>query len=72
MPQSLCAAPIDRNGQVRCLRRDRDRGKGSTDALAAIVAVVLGIDAYDVRCVTGDTGLTPVEPRVVFQPRHRG
>jgi len=29
--------------------------------LAAIVAEVLGIDAFDVRCVTGDTGITPID-----------
>jgi CO/xanthine dehydrogenase Mo-binding subunit len=29
--------------------------------LAAIVAEVLGIDPYDVRCVTGDTGMTPID-----------
>jgi CO/xanthine dehydrogenase Mo-binding subunit len=29
--------------------------------LAALVAEVLGIDPYDVRLVTGDTGLTPVD-----------
>jgi len=36
-------------------------GQGSDDVLAAIVAEVLGIDAYDVRVVTGDTGITPVD-----------
>jgi len=61
MPQSGVQLLIDRSGQVTVfLRRDRDRA-GSDDVLAAIVAEVLGIDAYDVRCVTGDTGLTPVD-----------
>jgi 4-hydroxybenzoyl-CoA reductase subunit alpha len=36
-------------------------GQGSDDVLAAIVAEVLGIDAFDVRLVTGDTGTTPVD-----------
>jgi CO/xanthine dehydrogenase Mo-binding subunit len=36
-------------------------GQGSDDVLAAIIAEVLGIDPFDVRCVTGDTGMTPVD-----------
>jgi CO/xanthine dehydrogenase Mo-binding subunit len=36
-------------------------GQGSEDVLAAIVAEVLGIDPFEVRCVTGDTGTTPVD-----------
>ena len=36
-------------------------GQGSDDVLAAIVAEVLGIGAEDVRLVTGDTDLTPVD-----------
>ena len=31
------------------------------DVLVAIVAEVLGVDPFDVRCVTGDTGMTPVD-----------
>jgi len=36
-------------------------GQGSDDVLAAIVAEVLGIDPFDIRCITGDTGITPVD-----------
>jgi 4-hydroxybenzoyl-CoA reductase subunit alpha len=36
-------------------------GQGSDDVLAAIVAEVLGVDPFDVRVVTGDTGITPVD-----------
>jgi 4-hydroxybenzoyl-CoA reductase subunit alpha len=36
-------------------------GQGSDDVLAAIVAEVLGIDPFTIRCITGDTGITPVD-----------
>ena len=36
-------------------------GQGSDDVLVATVAEVLGIDPFDVRAVTGDTDLTPVD-----------
>ena len=36
-------------------------GQGSDDVLVAIVAEVLGIDPFDIRAVTGDTDLTPVD-----------
>ena len=36
-------------------------GQGSDDVLVAMVAEVLGIDPFDVRAVTGDTDLTPVD-----------
>src|SRR5207248_9887544 len=36
-------------------------GQGSDDVLAGCVAEVLGIDPIDIRAVTGDTDLTPVD-----------
>jgi len=36
-------------------------GQGSDDVLVAAVSEVLGIDPFDVRAVTGDTDLTPVD-----------
>jgi 4-hydroxybenzoyl-CoA reductase subunit alpha len=36
-------------------------GQGSDDVLAGLVAEVLGIEPRDVRVVTGDTDLTPVD-----------
>jgi CO/xanthine dehydrogenase Mo-binding subunit len=36
-------------------------GQGSDDVLAALVAEALGIDPSWIRCVTGDTGLTPID-----------
>jgi len=61
MPQSGVQLLVDRSGQVTVFCGSTEIGQGSDDVLAAIVAEVLGIDAYDVRCVTGDTGLTPVD-----------
>ncbi|HKC45368.1 MAG TPA: molybdopterin cofactor-binding domain-containing protein, partial [Burkholderiales bacterium] len=61
MPQSGVQLLADRSGQVTVFCGATEIGQGSDDVLAAIVAEVLGIDAYDVRCVTGDTGLTPVD-----------
>jgi 4-hydroxybenzoyl-CoA reductase alpha subunit len=61
MPQSGVQLLLDRSGQVTVFCGATEIGQGSDDVLAAIVAEVLGIDAYEVRLVTGDTGLTPVD-----------
>jgi CO/xanthine dehydrogenase Mo-binding subunit len=61
MPQSGVQLLVDRSGQVTVFCGSTEIGQGSDDVLAAIVAEVLGIDAYDVRCITGDTALTPVD-----------
>ena len=61
MPQSGVQLLLDRSGQVTVFCGATEIGQGSDDVLAAIVAEVLGIDPYEVRCVTGDTGLTPVD-----------
>ncbi|HEY7674997.1 MAG TPA: xanthine dehydrogenase family protein molybdopterin-binding subunit [Burkholderiales bacterium] len=61
MPQSGVQLLLDRSGQVTVFCGSTEIGQGSDDVLAAIVAEVLGIDTYDVRCITGDTALTPVD-----------
>ena len=61
MPQSGVQLLVDRSGQVTAFCGATEVGQGSDDVLAAIVAEVLGIDPFDVRCVTGDTGMTPVD-----------
>ncbi len=61
MPQSGVQLLLDRSGQVTVFCGATEIGQGSDDVLAAIVAEVLGIDAFEVRLVTGDTGLTPVD-----------
>ena len=61
MPQSGVQLLLDRSGQVTVFCGATEIGQGSDDVLAAIVAEVLGIDPFEVRCITGDTGITPVD-----------
>jgi 4-hydroxybenzoyl-CoA reductase subunit alpha len=61
MPQSGVQLLVDRSGQVTAFCGATEIGQGSDDVLAAIIAEVLGIDPFDIRCVTGDTGMTPVD-----------
>ena len=61
MPHSGVQLLLDRSGQVTVFCGATEIGQGSDDVLAAIVAEVFGIDAFDVRCITGDTGTTPVD-----------
>jgi 4-hydroxybenzoyl-CoA reductase alpha subunit len=61
MPQTGVQILLDRSGQVTVFCGATEIGQGSDDVLAAIVAEVLGIDPFDVRCVTGDTGITPID-----------
>jgi 4-hydroxybenzoyl-CoA reductase subunit alpha len=52
---------LDRSGGVTAFCGATEIGQGSDDVLVACVAEVLGIDPFDVRAVTGDTDLTPVD-----------
>jgi 4-hydroxybenzoyl-CoA reductase alpha subunit len=61
MPHSGVQLLADRSGQVTVLCGATEIGQGSDDVLAAIVAEVLGIGTSEVRCLTGDTGLTPID-----------
>ncbi len=61
MPHSGVQLQLDRSGRVTVFCGATEIGQGSDDVLAAIVAEVLGLDAQDVRLVTGDTDLTPVD-----------
>ncbi len=61
MPQCGVQLLLDRCGQVTVFCGATEIGQGSDDVLAAIVAEVLGIDPFEIRCVTGDTGITPVD-----------
>ena len=61
MPHSGVQLLLDRSGQVTVLCGATEIGQGSDDVLAAIVAEVLGINTHDIRCLTGDTGLTPID-----------
>ncbi len=61
MPHSGVQLRLDRSGEVTVFCGATEIGQGSDDVLVALVAEVLGIRPVDVRCVTGDTGLTPVD-----------
>jgi 4-hydroxybenzoyl-CoA reductase subunit alpha len=61
MPHSGVQLQLDRSGGVTVFCGCTEIGQGSDDVLVAMVAEVLGIDPFDIRCVTGDTDLTPVD-----------
>ena len=61
MPHSGVQVLLDRSGQVTVFCGATEIGQGSDDVLAAMVSEVLGVEPADVRCITGDTGITPVD-----------
>jgi 4-hydroxybenzoyl-CoA reductase subunit alpha len=61
MPHSGVQIKVDRGGGVAVFCGSTDIGQGSDSVLAYIVAEELGIEPADVRVVTADTDLTPVD-----------
>jgi 4-hydroxybenzoyl-CoA reductase subunit alpha len=61
MPHSGVQLRLDRQGGVCVMCGSTDIGQGSDSILAYVVAEVLGIDPFDIRVVTADTDLTPVD-----------
>ena len=61
MPHSGVQLKLDRSGGVTAFCGATEIGQGSDDVLVGCVAEVLGIDPFDVRPVTGDTDLGPVD-----------
>jgi 4-hydroxybenzoyl-CoA reductase alpha subunit len=61
MPHSGVQLKLDRSGGVAVFCGATEIGQGSDDVLVACIAEVLGIDPFDIRAVTGDTDLTPVD-----------
>jgi 4-hydroxybenzoyl-CoA reductase alpha subunit len=61
MPQSGVQIKVDRGGGVTIFCGSTDIGQGSDSILAYIVAEELGIRPEDVRVITADTDLTPVD-----------
>src|SRR6185436_14312405 len=61
MPHSGVQLKLDRSGGVAVFCGATEIGQGSDDVLVLCIAEVLGIDPLDVRAVTGDTDLTPVD-----------
>ena len=61
MPHSGVQLLLDRSGGVTAFCGASEVGQGSDNVLAVCVAEVLGIDILDVKVVTGDTSLGPVD-----------
>jgi CO/xanthine dehydrogenase Mo-binding subunit len=61
MPHSAVQLKCDRGGGVTVFCGSTDIGQGSDSILAYIVAEVLGIEPIDIRVVTADTDLTPID-----------
>jgi 4-hydroxybenzoyl-CoA reductase alpha subunit len=61
MPHSGVQLRLDRSGGVAAFCGSTDIGQGSDSVLAYCVAEVLGIEPVDIRVVTGDTDITPVD-----------
>ncbi len=61
MPHSGVQLRLDRQGGVCVMCGSIDIGQGSDSILAYLVAEVLGIDPLDIRVLTADTDLTPVD-----------
>jgi len=61
LPHSGVQLRLDRSGGVTAFCGATEIGQGSDDMLALCVAEVLGIDPFDIRVVTGDTDLGPVD-----------
>ena len=61
MPQSGVQLKCDRSGGVTVFCGSTDIGQGSDSVLAYVVAEVLGVDPFEIRVVTADTDLTPVD-----------
>lgn len=61
LPHSGVQLKLDRSGLVTLFCGATEVGQGSDDVLAGIVAEVLGIDPFEIKLVTADTDLTPVD-----------
>ena len=61
LPHSGVQLKLDRGGGVTAFCGSTDIGQGSDSVLAYVVAEELGVEVGDVRVVTADTDLTPVD-----------
>lgn len=61
MPHSAVQLKLDRSGLVTAFCGATEIGQGSDDVLAVVIAEVLGLEPEEIRCITGDTDLTPVD-----------
>ena len=61
MPQAAVQITLDRSGRARVFSGASDIGQGSNTMLAVIVSEELGIPVEDVRVLSADTDLCPVD-----------
>jgi 4-hydroxybenzoyl-CoA reductase subunit alpha len=61
MPHSGAQIKCDRGGGVTIFCGSTDIGQGSESVLAYVTAEILGIEPADIKVVTADTDLTPVD-----------
>jgi 4-hydroxybenzoyl-CoA reductase alpha subunit len=61
LPQSSVQLRADRSGKITVFAGTNDIGQGSDSMLAAIVAEETGVPLDDIRVVSADTDLTPVD-----------
>jgi len=61
LPHSGVQLKLDRSGLVTLFCGATEIGQGSDDVLAGIAAEILGIEPDDIKLITGDTDLTPVD-----------
>jgi 4-hydroxybenzoyl-CoA reductase alpha subunit len=61
LPHSGVQLKLDRGGGVTAFCGSTDIGQGSDSVLAYVIAEELGVEVSDVRVVTADTDLTPVD-----------
>jgi 4-hydroxybenzoyl-CoA reductase subunit alpha len=61
MPQAAVQVTLDRSGRARVFSGANDIGQGSNTMLAVIVAEELGLELADVRVLSADSDLCPVD-----------
>ena len=61
MPQAAVQICLDRSGRARIFSGANDIGQGSNTMLAVIVAEELGLPLEDIRVLSADTDLCPVD-----------
>ncbi|MDP7039399.1 MAG: molybdopterin-dependent oxidoreductase [Myxococcota bacterium] len=61
LPQAGVQICLDRSGRARIFAGCSDIGQGSDTVLAVIAAENLGLEVNDIRVVSADTDLTPVD-----------
>ena len=61
MPQAAVQVVLDRSGRARVFSGANDIGQGSNTMLAVIVAEELGLELADIRVLSADSDLCPVD-----------